>query len=91
MHKQLLVIFSTMLIVFSLTLIGGGGTYMFLISPDMQADKYIQAGLFWAGALIGLFGMAGFLAGLVGIMSAILLKIAERKEPLAVNREQEML
>ena len=78
MPKQSLVILSMMLIVFSLTLIGGGATYMFYISPDMP-DKYIQAALFWAGALIGLFGLAGFLAGLVGMMSAIFLKIAEVK------------
>lgn len=78
MPKQSLVILSMMLVVFSLTLAAGGASYMFYISPDIP-DKYIQAALFWAGALIGLFGLAGFLAGSVGIMSAIFLRIAESK------------
>lgn len=85
-----------MLIVFSLTLMGGGGTYMFWISPDLHTDKYIQAGLFWSGAFIALFGLAGFLAGSVGIMSAILVRVAEAKnETLEVveetGEEQELL
>ena len=78
MLQRLILILSVMLIVFSLTLLGGGGTYMFYISPGI-ADKYIQAALFWAGALIGLFGLAGTLAGSMGLISAILLKAAEVK------------
>lgn len=77
MPKQSILIFSTMLIVFSLTLMGGGGSYMFYISPGMSADKYIQAGVFWTGTVIALSGLGGFLAGLMGVMSAVIVRAAE--------------
>jgi len=89
MPKQSILIFSMMLIVFSLTLMGGGGSYMFYVSPGI-ADKTIQTALFWAGALVGLFGLAGLLAGLVGVMSAAIIRAAEAaqaKEELETQEE----
>ena len=83
MFRQLFLtflIFSTMLIVFSLTLIGGSAIDMFSLSQNPALDKYVQAGLFWGASLIALFGLAGLLAGLVGLVAAIVLRAAELKE-----------
>ena len=83
MFRQLFLtflIFSTMLIVFSLTLIGDSAIDMFSLSQNPALDKYVQAGLFWGASLIALFGLAGLLAGLVGLVAAIVLRAAELKE-----------
>jgi hypothetical protein len=79
MLQRLILVLSVMLMVFSLTLAGGGATYMFYVSPGI-ADHYIQTTLFWVGALVGLFGLAGALAASMGVVSAILLKAAEVKQ-----------
>jgi hypothetical protein len=86
MLQRLILVLSVMLMVFSLTLAGGGATYMFYISPGI-ADKYIQAALFWAGAIIGLFGLAGSLAASMGILSVILLKAGETRSDKAKAEE----
>lgn len=88
MPRQGLLIFSVMLIVFSLTLMGGGSNYMFIMSPNMAGDRYVQITLFWLGTLVALIGLAGLLAGLVGVMGVILVRVAEMK---ALAEKQEAL
>ena len=80
MPKQGLFILTVMLIVFSLTLIGGGGNYMFIMSPHLSSNTTLQTTIFWLGTLVALIGLAGFLAGLVGVMGVILVRAAEMKE-----------
>lgn len=87
MPKQGLLILTVMLIVFSLTLIGGGGNYMLFMSPSAADDKYIQASLFWLGTLVSLVGIAGFLAGLVGLLGVILVHVAELKNQERIQEE----
>ena len=86
MTKRVLLIFSAMMIVFSLTLIGGGITWMQYLSPTLD-DPYIHAGVFYGGALIVLVGLAGFLAGLVGVVGSAILKASEIQEEL--NKREE--
>lgn len=76
MTKRLILILSAMTIVFSLTLLGGGVTWMQYLSPTLD-DPYIRAGVFYGGALIALVGIAGFLAGLVGVVGSAILKASE--------------
>jgi predicted ABC-type sugar transport system permease subunit len=80
MLKPLIFILSIMLIVFSLTLIGGGASWSFSISKGAELDQNIRAAIFWAGAFISLFGLAGLLAGLVGLIAAAILNAAEREQ-----------
>ena len=80
MLKQLILILSAMLIVFSLTIIAGGASYTFYISQGAGLDQDVKTALFWAGAFTSLFGLAGFLAGLVGLTGSAIIKVSETTE-----------
>lgn len=73
MVKQFFLIFSGMVMVFSLMLIGGGFTFVFIISPGAGGDKYVQTAI----SLTILVGLAGLFSGLVGLIGSVLLKAAE--------------
>jgi len=88
MLKPLIFILSIMLIVFSLTLIGGGASWSFSISKGAELDQNIRAAIFWAGAFISLFGLAGLLAGLVGLIAAAILNAAENAAEREVTEIQ---
>lgn len=76
MIKQFFLIFSSMVIVFSLMLIFGGFTYVFIIAPGLGGDKYVQTAI----SLTVLVGLAGLFSGFVGMICSVVLKAAEVQE-----------
>ena len=80
MAKQLSLILGAMVIVFSLTLIAGGAISVFYLPHNVNYDLSTKSMLSWCGGLIMLVGLAGFLAGLVGILGSAVLKASEIQE-----------
>ena len=80
MTKRFTLIIGAMVIVFSLTLLVGGAISVFDLAQLANLDGYVKSTLFWGGSLIMLVGLAGLLAGLVGVLGSVIVKSSGSEE-----------